>query len=71
MIPPLVLHAGGTQLRAQYRYATLAIEHVEPGVYLQNETIALPLEALADLEGRDDSAVSPCETPAAASFEAP
>jgi hypothetical protein len=31
MIPPLVLRAEGTQLRAQYRYRDLAIEHVELG----------------------------------------
>jgi hypothetical protein len=31
-IPPLMLHAEGTQLRAQYRYApVLAVEHVGPG----------------------------------------
>jgi hypothetical protein len=56
-IPPLVLRAGGTQLRAQYRYATLAIEHVEPGIPRPDETLAVPLDALAEFEGRDDSPV--------------
>jgi hypothetical protein len=57
-IPPLVLRAGGTQLRAQYRYGALAIEHVEPGIPRPDVTIAVPLDALADFEGRDDSPVA-------------
>ena len=28
-VPPLVLRAGGAQLRAQYRYAGLAVEHAD------------------------------------------
>ena len=56
-IPPLVLRAEGSQLRAQYRYAGLAVEHVEPARPGPAEAIALPLDALADLEGRDDSPV--------------
>ena len=49
-IPPLVLRAENTQLRAQYRYSALAIEHFEEG-HSSRETIALPLDALADIEG--------------------
>jgi hypothetical protein len=56
-IPPLVLRAEGTQLRAQYRYSALAVEHVELGSYQPGETIALPLDALADVEGKDDSPI--------------
>lgn len=56
-VPPLLLHAGDAQLRAQYRYAGLALEHAAPGPYLTAETVALPLDALADVEGRDESAV--------------
>jgi hypothetical protein len=58
IIPPLVLRTQGTQLRAQYRYANvLAVEHALPGAFTASETIALPLDALADFEGRGDSAV--------------
>src|SRR4051794_28601359 len=59
-VPPLVLRAGGAQLRAQHRYAALAVEHVEhvgPGTFGPDEAVALPLEALAEIEGRDDSPV--------------
>src|SRR6185312_15247146 len=56
-IPPLVFRAENTQLRAQYRYAALAIEHVEEGDFCPAEMIALPLDALADIEGRDDSPI--------------
>ena len=55
--PPLVLRAGGTELRAEYRYNGLAVAHVEPGAFLPREVIALPLDALADVEGGDDSPV--------------
>jgi hypothetical protein len=58
LIPPLILRAEGAQLRAQHRYNALAIEHIEPGSYSQREAIALPLDALGDIEGRDDSPVS-------------
>lgn len=56
-IPPLVLHAKGTQLRAQYRYATVAIESTLSLAVASNERLALPLDALAEFEGRDDSSV--------------
>src|SRR3954453_6570978 len=57
-VPPLVFHAGGTQLRAHHRYQGLAVEHVEPGEFPPERTIALPLDALADFEGRDESPVA-------------
>ena len=56
-IPPLILRAGGSQLRAQYRYAGLAVEHVEADGPYPAEAIALPLDALAEIEGRDGSPV--------------
>jgi hypothetical protein len=56
-IPPLVLRAEGTQLRAHHRYATLAVEHVAPGTSGPPEVLALPLESLADIEGRGDAPV--------------
>jgi hypothetical protein len=46
-----------TKLRAQHRYGVLAIEHVQPGTYRPAERIALPLDALADFDGRDESPV--------------
>ena len=57
-IPPLVLHAEEGQLRAQHRYGVLAVEHAESSAWPSGGSVALPLEALADLEGRDDSHVA-------------
>jgi hypothetical protein len=56
-IPPLILRTGGSQLRAHYRYAGLAVEHVEPDGPYPSEAIALPLDALAEVEGRDGTPV--------------
>src|SRR5262249_36540105 len=56
-IPPLVLRAEGAQLRAQYQYHALAVEHIEPGSYRPALSIAVPLDALADCEGASDSPV--------------
>ena len=56
-IPPLIVRAGGAQLRAQYRYAGLAVEYVEADGPYPPEAIALPLDALAECEGRDCSPV--------------
>src|SRR5262249_4132050 len=57
MMPPLVLHAEGTHLRARFRYDSLAVEYVEPGHYHPLDSIPVPLDALAELDGRDDSPV--------------
>jgi hypothetical protein len=58
IIPPVAFHAEGTQLRVQYRYApVLAVEHVEPAMSDANETVAPPLHALADFEGRAETPV--------------
>jgi hypothetical protein len=57
--PPLVLRAGGAQLRAQYRYAGLAVEHALDGSFpAQEAAVALPLDALGDVEGRDETPVT-------------
>jgi hypothetical protein len=56
-IPPLVLHAEGQQLRAQYRYHGLAIEYVEADGHRLLDSIPVPLGALADIESRDETRV--------------
>jgi hypothetical protein len=50
-----VFHAAEGQLRARYRYGHLAIEHTTRVAWPSSGTAALPLEALAEVEGRDDS----------------
>jgi hypothetical protein len=57
IVPPLVLRAEGAQLRAQHRYHELTVELVEPGSYRPMISIAIPLDALADFEGRNESPV--------------
>jgi hypothetical protein len=54
---PLVFLTDGTQLRARSQHDGLAIEHTIPDRQAA-EVIALPLDALAELEGRDDSPVT-------------
>jgi hypothetical protein len=56
-IPPLVLHAEGTRLRARYQHDSVAVEYVEPGSYGPLDSIPVPLDVLGDIEGRDDSPV--------------
>ncbi|WP_020465603.1 hypothetical protein [Singulisphaera acidiphila] len=56
-VPPLILRAEGTQLRGQHRHAALAVECTEAGTYPTRETLTLPLDALAQFEGRDESSV--------------
>jgi hypothetical protein len=57
-VAPLVLRADGRQLRAQYRYSALAVEHASPCPRGDSGALAIPPEALADLEGRDESPVA-------------
>jgi hypothetical protein len=57
-IPPLVFTAEGGQLRARHRYAHTAVEHVIASAWPSGGSVALPLDALADLEGRDDATVA-------------
>ena len=54
-LPPLLLVADGEQVRVQYRSADLAVEWVIPVVGPASGSVPLPLDALADLEGRDDA----------------
>jgi hypothetical protein len=56
-IAPLVLRADGRQLRAQYRYAGLAVEHTSPCARADSGALAIPLETLAEFEGRDEAPV--------------
>jgi hypothetical protein len=57
VIPPLVLRVEGQHLRAQFQYGDLAVEYVEPVEGDQIDTIPVPLDALADADGRDESPV--------------
>ena len=57
-IPPILFAVEGDQLCARHRYAQLAIEHVSPLAWPSTGVVALPLDALADLEGKDDSTVA-------------
>jgi hypothetical protein len=57
-IPPLVLAVEGGQLCARHRYANLAVEHAVASAWPSSGSVALPPEALADLEGRDEATVA-------------
>jgi hypothetical protein len=57
-IAPLVLRADGRQLCAQYRYDGIAVEHISPCPRADSGALAIPLEALADFEGRDETPVA-------------
>jgi hypothetical protein len=57
VLPPLVLRAEADRLRVQHRYAALAVAYAEPGNFRPVEAIAVPLDALSEFEGRDDSPV--------------
>jgi hypothetical protein len=56
-VPLLVLHARGTELRAFHRNAALAVEFVDSIALDADESIVLPLDALAEIEGCDSSSV--------------
>ena len=56
-VPPLVIRALGNELRAEHWYAGLGVVYIESGVYRPVEAIALPLDALADCEGRDEAPI--------------
>jgi hypothetical protein len=56
--PPLVLVADPeTGLHMRFHHADLAVEQLLPGTFRSAETIAVPLDALADVAGRDDTPV--------------
>jgi hypothetical protein len=56
--PTLVLRTERGQLRAHLRHGSLAVEHVEPIAPTTDEIIAVPLDALAECAGRDESTVA-------------
>jgi hypothetical protein len=56
--PPVVFDNDGSQLVARCAHAGLAVEHLLGSIQAPRESIALPLDALADFEGRDDSIVT-------------
>jgi hypothetical protein len=57
-VPPLILHADpAAGLRVRHHHAHLAVECLLPGTDRPAEAIALPLEALADVEGRAETSV--------------
>jgi hypothetical protein len=58
IIPPLVFRSDGAQLRAQYRYGGLAVEHAGPASDQSATTVTIPLDALADFEGPADTPVT-------------
>ncbi|WP_206108288.1 hypothetical protein, partial [Paludisphaera soli] len=61
--PPLVLDAGpGAGLRVRLHLDHLAVECLLEGTGLAEGSVRLPMEALADFDGRDDSPVH-LETP--------
>ena len=57
-VAPLVLRADGGKVCARHRYNGLAAEHISPCSRGDSGFVALPLEALADFEGRDESPVA-------------
>ena len=57
-VAPIAFLAEDGQLRARYRYAHLAIEHATGVAWPSSGPAVLPLDALAEVEGRDDSIVA-------------
>src|SRR3954451_19539845 len=58
-VPPLVFSADPEDgLRVRHHQAHLAVEHVLEGPRRPEAVIPLPLEALADVEGKDDTQVT-------------
>ena len=58
LVPPLVFRPNpDSGLRVRHHQAPLAVEYFLTGNHGPGESIALPLDALADCEGRDDTPV--------------
>jgi hypothetical protein len=58
VVPPLVFRADPDHgLRVRHHQPALAVEYLLPGTYRPEEAIALPLDALADVEGKDETPV--------------
>ena len=55
--PLLFLRADGGQLRAHYRYGALALEHAAACDSRSEGIVTLPLDALAEFEGRGEESV--------------
>jgi hypothetical protein len=56
--PPLVFRAEGLKVCAHYRYAGLAVGHEFDAHSPRDGTVLLPLDALTEFEGRDETAVT-------------
>jgi hypothetical protein len=56
-VPPIVFRVREGRLRVQHRYRDLAVEHVEAGDDQAGTTVAIPLDAMGEFEGRDESPV--------------
>jgi hypothetical protein len=56
-LPLLLIRSDGPKLRARYRYAGLAVEYATGGDIGPGGAVALPLDALADIEGKDEAPV--------------
>jgi hypothetical protein len=57
-VSPLVLSVDGERLRVRHRHGPLAIEHAAASAWPSSGSVVLPLEALADLEGRDEATIA-------------
>src|SRR5262249_34897184 len=53
--PLLVLHAEGPHLRARFQHGGLAVEFSESRADGPLDSIPVPLDVLAEIEGRDDT----------------
>ncbi len=59
LVPPLVFRADpAAGLRVRHHQAPLAVECLLPGADRAGEVIALPLDSLADVEGKDETSVA-------------
>jgi len=57
-VPPIVLAVEGDRVLATYRHGSLAVEHAELCQHPSSGSVTLPLDALADIEGKDDAIVA-------------
>ncbi|WP_435011924.1 hypothetical protein P12x_006158 (plasmid) [Tundrisphaera lichenicola] len=57
-IPPIVFSVESGRLRVRHHHAHLAVEHAAASAWPSGGSVALPLEALAEFEGRDEATVA-------------
>ena len=57
IVPEIIFRVEGGQLRAQHRYADLAVEYAGSGDHRPDACVAIPLDALADFEGAAETPV--------------